>query len=170
MKEVKQIIGQGLQDNLMTQPTHSKTSEISDRSKQATVYFFKRLKDIYLSKFSQAFKSEDAIKAARREWVHDIGQLSREQIDTGMDKIKKLCMVKNGDFDWPNVALTIGVCRGDYADNTPKTAEQQRLKTIIETDERTVAREFRLADTGAKDRDKEARERLIAGIRATVAG
>ena len=102
--------------------------------------------------------------------MHDIGQLSREQIDTGMDKIKRLCMVNNSEFGWPNVALTIGVCRGDYADSSPKTAEQQRLKTIIETDERTVAREFRLADTGAKDRAKEARKKLIAGIRAKVAG
>jgi len=159
-----------LKDSLQTQTTHSKTSEIDERSKQATIYFFNRLKDIYLSKFSQAFKTEEALKAARREWVHDIGQLSREQIDTGMDKIKRLCMVKNSDFDWPNVALTIGVCRGDYADSTPKTAEQQRLKTIIETDERTVAREFRLNDTAAKDRAKEAREKQIGNIRAILAG
>ena len=160
-----------MNDSSQTQGTRSKTSnEIDERSKHATIYFFSRLKDIYLSKFSQAFKSEDALKAARREWVHDIGQLSREQIDTGMDKIKRLCMVKNGDFDWPNVALTIGVCRGDYADSTPKTAEQQRRRTWEEKEARRVALEFRLADTGAKDRAKEARKRVIDGIRAELAG
>ena len=108
------------------------------------------------------------MKSARREWVHDIGQLSRNQIDHGMDKIKKLCMVKNGDFEWPNVALIIGVCRGDYADNTPKTSEQQRIQTINETLDRKVSRDRRLSDYGAKDRAKEARDKVIGGLKAKL--
>lgn len=159
-----------LQDSSQTQTTHSRTSDIDERSKKAAVYFFKRLHDIYLSKFAQAFKTEDSLISARREWAGDIDELSRDQIDFGMDKVKKLCMVKNGDFEWPNIALTIGVCRGDYADATPRTAEQQRIQTIVEANERTVAREFRLADTGAKDRAKKARDKQMGNIRAMLAG
>ena len=165
-KQAAEMAKTRLQGSSPTQTTHSKTSDIDERSKQAAVYFFNRLQQIYLSKFSQAFKTGESIKLARREWVHEIGALSREQIDIGMDKVKQLCSVKDGDFEWPNIALTIGLCNGNY--KLAKTAEQQRLKTIEEDEIRKIAREFRLADTKAQDAAKRARDKFMDNIRATL--
>ena len=145
---------------------HWQTGEVSDYEKQATVYFFKRLQDIYGSKFFQSFKTTEALRSARREWSPEVGQLSREQIDIGIEKVKNLCSVKDGDFEWPNIALTIGLCNGNY--KLAKTAEQQRLKTIEEDESRKIAREFRLADTKAQDAAKRARDKFMDNIRATL--
>jgi len=156
-----------LLDNSQIPTEHWQTGEVSDYEKQATVYFFKRLQDIYGSKFFQSFKTTDSLRSARREWSPEVGKLSREQIDTGIEKVKNLCSVKDGDFEWPNIALTIGICNGNY--KTAKTEKQLRQKAIDADESRRVSRERWLADTGAQDRAKKARDSAMKDWRAKLA-
>jgi len=159
-----------LSDSLPIQDTQWTIGEVDEYSKNLTVYFFNRLKDIYITKFSQSFKTEIALKTARREWAKDIGELSKDQVDIGMDKVKKLCSSGNKDFEWPNIALTIGVCRGDYADNSPKSSEAARRQAFDESQERKVSRERWLADTSAQDASKRARDKIMSGLKDKLAG
>ena len=118
-------------------------------------------------KFSQNFKTPEALEAAQNEWKPEIESLTRDEIDKGMIKVRSFRVDKNPDFEWPDIAITIAVCRDNY--KTAKTSEQQRLRTIKEAHERTVAREFRLEDKGAQDRAKKARDSAMKDWRAKLA-
>ena len=96
----------------MTQTTHSKTG-INDYSKQATIYLFTKLQALYGGKWAQSFPNDEAIKEARKFWAADIGKLTRQDIDSGLDNLKELS-VSDENFNWPDLSKILALFRGEY--------------------------------------------------------
>ena len=100
-------LGSKSAEQSQTSSTHATT--FSEYEKDASIYFFKRLKNIYLGKFDTQFKTPDDVRDARREWAQDIGRLSHKQIDDGLASAKKKYKAGATEYQWPNVALIIGL-------------------------------------------------------------
>jgi hypothetical protein len=108
----------------------------------ATVYFFERLKRVYGAMFEITFSTQNSLLDSQDEWKSLIGKLERENIDAGIERLKSL-MTEDVNYKWPNIPLTIGLCKRHkthacHKANFPKlpelsTAQMQenRAKTLV---------------------------------------
>jgi hypothetical protein len=128
-----------------------RTTNFSDYEKQATVYFFDRLSAIYLKKFTSQFSGADNLSKVRHEWAKDIGKLSREQIDKGMDVAKQEYKRGNRDYCWPNIGLIVGLCKSGYG----RDAKAHRI----------YRPERLLVDQASKDKAQKAGRKAFQEIR-----
>ena len=115
-----------LANNLQIQPTHSPNGSqitqqgangaiIPDKAteyeRKATLYLYSALQSVYGQKYRITFKSEDELQLSRRQWASNIGELSREEIDSGIDRLKKELAADNPKFEWPDIGKFIGLCK-----------------------------------------------------------
>ena len=104
------------QDSLATQTTHSK---IGDYERKATIYLFTQLEALYGTKWRQTFNTPESLQHSRRLFARDIGKLSREDIDCGLDELRGIRETGDEDFIWPDLSLIIGLFNGNYESKQP---------------------------------------------------
>lgn len=87
-------------------------ADFTERDTVATRYFYKRLRAIYgASKYSAAFPSPVDLQVSRREFAHQIGALSKEEIDSAFDFVKIQIELGEDDFMWINIGRILGATR-----------------------------------------------------------
>jgi len=75
----------------------------SEHERDVAGYFFLRLKNIYGSKFDQAYPSEEALQMAKREYAKSIGRFTRDQLHQAFEQVKLHKQNCIRDFEWPDV-------------------------------------------------------------------
>ncbi|GLX85087.1 hypothetical protein tloyanaT_13390 [Thalassotalea loyana] len=57
------------------------------------------------------FASTEELQAARRQWARNFGQISRAQLEKGIERLKREMERGNKTFEWPNIPAFIGLCK-----------------------------------------------------------
>ena len=81
-----------------TPQTTSLQSTFSDQERDATAYFFLRLKAIYGAEYKRHFPDVESERISKREWARQIGQYSREKIDHMFGHVKSERMRGNDEY------------------------------------------------------------------------
>ena len=127
-----------------------------------TVYFFERLKSVYGSIFERIFTTQTELLNSQDEWKVQIGKMTRDDIDHGIERLKEL-MTEDLNYKWPNIALTIGLCKRKivhacHKENFPRlpkfSTEQMRVnraKTLDKLKELSQVNSMRRATRMVKD-------------------
>lgn len=129
--------------------TFEESREFTDYEIDAAIYFFKRLRDVYLSKFDGQFKNEQQLESARREWAKRIGKYSREQLDHALEVMTNEYERGNRKFEWPNIGLTLGIIGKNWERQAHKIHQPER----------------RLEDKTAKERARKAGAEALKTMR-----
>ena len=77
---------------------------------QAVNYFYSRVKALYGSKYKALFPSEADEQLSKREWGGQVMNMSPEDIDRGIGKLKEKIVADEKDFRWPNIPLIAALC------------------------------------------------------------
>ncbi len=129
MKNSNELINQITNNKLSNTSATQTTSEtFNQHEKDATAYFYLKLRSIYGRKFTTMFPEAADIAKSQREWASRIGELSREQIDEGFVEVKNLMISGDDDFQWPEIAAIIGMLNGEYI---PKKPFQHQSKAYV---------------------------------------
>jgi len=96
--------------------TQSQTTEeqqtFSDHERDVTGYLFAKLIVLYANDFYLVYPSEKEVKFAKREYAKQIGQYSREQIDTALKLLASLAISherENRIFRDPNIPAILAL-------------------------------------------------------------
>ncbi|MET4696114.1 replication protein P [Endozoicomonas lisbonensis] len=85
--------------------------------RNAVNYFYARVKSVYGSKYKVTFPVPEGEehspeeKLSKREWGGQVMNLSREQIDNGISKLKQKLVDRQKDYDWPNIPFIAALCQ-----------------------------------------------------------
>lgn len=69
------------------------------------------IKTIYGRQFDSQFSDESTLKRAKRLWTKEILALSDESRAKGFEELKQLKIANDKEYQWPDVAKVIGLCR-----------------------------------------------------------
>lgn len=77
-------------------------------------YFYGRVQAVYGSKFKTQFRVDDEVdevKLSKMEWAGQVMNLSKEDIDRGIEKLKQKMVTKEQDYLWVNIPLIAALCQ-----------------------------------------------------------
>lgn len=136
--------------------TMTKQPIFSEQQKDSTAYFFVRLKTVYGADFMRHFPDVESEKMAKREWAQQIGQYTRQQIDSMFDHVKSERMRGNEDYQWLDIGNILAILGSSWQ-------HAQQSKSVREA----LGEEyFALEDKGKKDRARAAGERELSKIKS----
>lgn len=129
----------------------------SEAERDATAYFFLRLKNIYGGKYLAAYPDEESVRLAKREWAKQIGQYSREDIDRMFDMVKQQQAKGDEEYQWPNIGLILGAASVGW--------EHKRLEAAEKEWQQTRKDLYALEDQVRKERIKKAADVHLAKMK-----
>jgi hypothetical protein len=95
-----------------TPTTQCRTGDNFTREqKQKTVLFFNRLQLIYGNRFTVQWPDEKTVMLGRREWAHQIDELTWDQVGQALERAKAKLIAGDGDYYWPDVGRILGLAK-----------------------------------------------------------
>jgi len=114
--ELEQLAKNLMVSNGQNSSTQSQTTEeqqtFSDHERDVTGYLFAKLIVLYANNFYLVYPSEKEVKFAKREYAKQIGQYSRDQIDTTLKLLAGLAISherENRIFRDPNIPAILAL-------------------------------------------------------------
>ena len=104
---------------------HDRPSKFTKAERAPIAYFFMRLSDIYGVEYKRQLPDMEAEIRAKREWGDSLKHYDREQLDKGIEFIKKQLI--NSDDNWQ--FLNIGRCVGAIREATRSREAHKALPT-----------------------------------------
>ena len=104
MQHIGEIIGNQTGKQLAEASTTTTELQVfSDEERELTAYFFLRLSNIYLKKFTSCFPTDEAVDMCKRDYCKQIGTFTQDQLHAICEKLKRYIALKNPDYIWPDL-------------------------------------------------------------------
>ena len=123
METAIQKIQASISHRQLPKPSPLKTStstlrgdQLSSEQRNSVNRFYARIKTVYGSKFKVTFPSPEDEKLSKREWAGQVMNLSAEDIERGIEKLKAHIVAGQKDYQWPNVPLIAALCQPQLED------------------------------------------------------
>ena len=85
--------------------------DLTQAQRQAVNLFYARIKSVYGSKYKVTFPSIEDERLSRREWAGQVMNLTPDDIERGICKLKPLMVSAEKEYQWPNVPMIAALCQ-----------------------------------------------------------
>ncbi len=113
---------------LKTSTSTLRGEQLNDHQRQSVNLFYARIKTVYGSKYKATFPSDQDERLSKMEWAGQVMNLTPDDVERGIGKLKQRIVTGEKDYQWPNVPLIAALCQPQPEDYGLPAVETARTE------------------------------------------